>query len=387
VLILEKNLSVGAKLSITGGGRCNILNAEPDVRALLAHYSDAAKFLHAPFARFGMQASWDFFEANGLLLKVEAAKRAFPASEKASDVVSLFVRLLKQLNVMVETGVTVTNVVTEDGRIVGIETTRGMYAGASYILATGGLSHPETGSTGDGLTWLAALGHTVHVPNPSLVPLLVRETWVGHLAGTALDGVKVTFGVGGSGKMAKPFSRTGKLLFTHFGLSGPMILNAAKDVQALLLYGAVPGAMDVCPLLDEGALDARVLAVCTEHKNKALKNVLKYLVPAGMSAAVASLLPVELGDKKVHSVTREERAALVKLIKALPFTITGTKSNDWAIVSDGGIDLKEVDTRMMCSKLLSNLFVTGDLLHISRPSGGYSLQLCWSTGYVAGTHA
>lgn len=387
VLLLEKNQDLGAKLRITGGGRCNILNAETDTRALLAHYGDAAKFLHSPFAAFPMQAAWDFFSARGLPLTVAAGKRAFPESEVAEDVVNFFEQRLKKHHVVVKTGVTVHGFLKKDGALVGVRTSEGVMTAAAYILATGGLSHPETGSTGEGLRWLRELGHDVVDPNPSLVPLLVPDAWVQALAGTALSDVSVTFGVGDetSGKKAKPFSRRGKLLFTHFGLSGPMILNAAQAVQGLLTHGEVKAHMDLLPHENHEVLAAKILDVFTVHKNKALKNVIKYVVPPGMSSAVAALLSPELAETKVHSVLREARYGLATRIKAMPFSITGTKDNDWSIVSDGGLVLTEVDTKTMRSKRYQNLFVTGDILHISRPSGGYSLQLCWTTGYVAGS--
>ncbi len=387
VVILEKNAVLGAKLAITGGGRCNILNAEQDVRALLVHYGDAAKFLHSTFAQHGVQSSWDWFETAGLKLKIEAGKRAFPESEKATDVVLLFERLLKQYEVSVVVNCVVTELVTASDTIVSVTTSKGRFDGRSYVLATGGLSHPETGSTGDGLTWLDSLGHTVHRPNPSLVPLIVSDSWVHTLAGTTVPGVKVTFASSTTPLGTKAFSCSGKILFTHFGLSGPTILNAAKDVQSLLQYGPVSLTIDLFPGIDDAVLKDMFGAAFREHQNKALKNVLKYLVPPGLAPAIASLLPIYLAETKVHSVTREDRMLLAELLRALPATVTGTKGNDWAIVSDGGLDLKEIDTKTMRSNKFLNLYITGDVLHISRPSGGYSLQLCWSTGFVAGSHA
>jgi predicted Rossmann fold flavoprotein len=386
VVLLEKNVELGRKLAITGGSRCNILNAEQDERVLLAHYGDAAKFLYSTFAQFGMQDTWDWFEAAGLPLMVEARKRAFPVSEKAADVVALFVRLLVEYRVTVLTDTAVTKLETEGGAIVSVVTTKGRVTGRSYVLATGGLSHPETGATGDGLSWLAALGHTVHRPNPSLVPLLVSDAWVRGLAGTSAPRVKLTFAPRHTVIPVRPFSCVGRVLFTHFGLSGPAVLNAAKDVQTLLQHGEVSVAIDLFPGIDDAVLKDRFGLVFRMHQNKELKNVLKYLVPPGLAPAVASLLPIYLAETKVHSVTREDRMLLVELLRALPATVTGTKGNDWAIVSDGGLDLREVDTKTMRSKKYENLFITGDVLHISRPSGGYSLQLCWTTGYVAGRH-
>lgn len=387
VLLLEKNAELGKKLSITGGGRCNILNAESDTRRLLAHYGDAAKFLHSTFAQFGMAATMSYFEDRGLPLVVQAGKRAFPATERAEDVVAFFKTKLVTCGVSVKTGVTVTRLQTTDGRITEVETSAGSCTASAYILATGGLSHPDTGSTGDGLTWLSDLGHTVHLPNPALVPLEVSESWVHALAGISIMNGKVTFQLADGTKTVKPFSCRGKILFTHFGLSGPAILNAARDVQALLAIGPVSATLDLFAGADDALLKDSVARVFLTHQNKALKNVLKFLLPPGMGKALELLLSAPLLETKVHSVTKEERQHLMQLLRALPFTITGTKGNDWAIVSDGGVALTEIDTKTMRSRHIENLFVTGDVLHVSRPSGGYSLQLCWTTGYVAATYA
>lgn len=387
VVLLEKNSELGAKLAITGGGRCNILNAEQDSRALLAHYGEAAKFLHSTFAQFGMQATWEWFETAGLPLKVEAGKRAFPVSEKAKDVVGLLRTRLETARVSIRTNCVVEALVSNGTTIDYVTTKTGVVRGRSFVLATGGLSHPETGSTGDGLRWLETLGHTIHRPNPSLVPLLVRDPWVHALAGTSIEKVKLTFRASQAVSGKKPVTRVGKILFTHFGLSGPTVLNVAKDVQALLSRGEVEVSIDLFPGIDDAVLKDKLTSVFAAHQNKAVKNVLKYLVPPGLSSAVASLLPIYLADMKVHSVSRADRMLLTELLRALPATVTGTKGNDWAIVSDGGLDLREIDTKTMQSKKYDNLFVTGDVLHISRPSGGYSLQLCWTTGYVAGKHA
>lgn len=382
VLVLEQNPELGRKLAITGGGRCNIMNSETDVRTLLSHYGAAADFLYSPFATFGPAENRAFFENNDLPLKEEARQRMFPVSEQAADVVACFEHLLAQHQVTVRTNEPVRELRHAAGQLTGVRTDHGVYTAENYILATGGLSHPETGTTGDGLSWLKALGHTVHTPNPSLVPLIAREDWVHRLSGTSLEHACITFkNVHGT------HATTGRILFTHFGLSGPTILNAAANVQTLLKHGPVNATIDLFPGADDAILKTTVADTLHTHSNKTLKNVLKELVPPGFASVVSTLLPPALAEQKAHSVTRAERQQLIALLRALPLTITGTKGNDWSIVSDGGIDLREVDTRTMRSRLLSNLFLTGDILHINRPSGGYSLQLCWTTGAVAGNHA
>ncbi|MFA5996444.1 MAG: NAD(P)/FAD-dependent oxidoreductase [Candidatus Paceibacterota bacterium] len=383
VLLIEKNAKLGAKLSITGGGRCNITNAEEDERVLLTRYGAADKFLYSAFSQFGMRDTFSFFESHGLPLVIQAYKRAFPASEHASDVVTTLEKYLAHRKVEVRTGVTVKKIVVAGGHIVRVETSAGDFSAHSYILATGGVSHPETGSTGDGFAWLKELGHTVAKPTPTIVPLKVREGWVKALAGVSLSAVKITFAVDG----VKQFSKTGPLLFTHFGISGPTVLNSAGKVASLLPEGDVTATLDLFPGVDVGALDRKITETFDANKNKLLKNVLKDIVPPGMSEMLLSFASGIDPETKVHSVTKEDRKSLGKLCKCMPMAITGLMGLDRAVVADGGLPLTEVDMRTMKSKILDNLFITGDLLHISRPSGGYSLQLCWTTGYVAGSHA
>jgi predicted Rossmann fold flavoprotein len=386
VLLIEKNKELGKKLSITGGGRCNITNAEYDVRKLLAHFGDASKFLFSPFSQFGVKETFSFFESKGLPLVVESGKRAFPETQKAPDVTLLLKNYLTKNGVTLKLGYKAQGFIEKDGKIIGLETNKESFSADSFVLATGGSSHKETGSTGEGIEWLSQLGHTVHKPNPDIVPLKAEDKWVKELSGTALSFMKITFTDLHNSKKLQ-FSKTGRILFTHFGLSGPLILNSAHEVKQILKHGPVRAYIDLSPDVEVGTLRNRVLENFTINKNKMLRSVLKDFVPAGMHAAVASLLPQELRDKKVHSITKEERHMLVDLLKAMPMVITGTMGYEHAVVSDGGIELSEIDTKTMRSKVHPNLFFTGDVLNISRPSGGYSLQLCWTTGWVAGSNA
>jgi len=382
VLLLEKNAKLGEKLAITGGGRCNITNAEEDERLFLSKYGEADKFLHTTFSQFGVKDTFSFFESRQLPLKVEAYKRAFPSTERATDVVAALSQYLASGKVDVRTGVTVERILAAGKRIEKVETSIGDFSARAYVLATGGVSHPETGSTGDGFSWLAQLGHTIAKPTPTVVPLRVKEGWVKSLAGVSLPSMKITFFARGE----KKFSRTGVLLFTHFGISGPTILNSAGKVSDLLHEGVVTAFVDLFPGADQGALDRKMTELFDANKNKLLRNVLKDMVPPGTSETLLSLLPDIDPETKVHSVTKENRKELGGLLKRVPMTITGLMGFDRAVVADGGLPLTEVDTRAMRSRLYENLFVTGDLLHIRRPSGGYSLQLCWTTGFVAGSH-
>ncbi len=383
VLIIEKNRALGEKLKITGGGRCNITNAEENIRTFMANYGKAEQFLYSPFAIFGVPETITFFEDLGLPIVVQARKRAFPATEKALDVFKALERYIKRGNVTILTNSPVIEIRAISGHIEGIVTASGTYTADAYIIATGGMSHPETGSTGDGFAWLKTLGHTVAEPTPTIVPLAVKEAWVHALAGVSLSFMKITFFTDGK----KSFSKTGKLLFTHFGLSGPLILNSAGKVGDLLHDGLVTATIDCYPDTDHAALEAKIIATFDANKNKNVKNIFDDIVPHGMIPTFFSLLPTLAPETKVHSVTKEDRKQLLNLLKALPITITGLMGYDRAVVADGGVPLTEIDMKTFKSRVVDNMFVTGDLLHITRPSGGFSLQLCWSSGYIAGSNA
>ncbi len=387
VLLLEKNKQLGEKLKITGGGRCNVTNAEYDERVLLKNYGETEKFLYTPFSLFGIKDTFEFFESRGLPLVVQARKRAFPYTEKALDVYKVIEKFIKDSGVVVKTSSPVSKILIEKkdniSKIIGVKTGNSVFTAKSYILATGGMSHPETGSTGDGFDWLRELGHKVKAPTPTIVPLAVSNTWVKSLAGVSLSFMKITFYCDG----VKKFSKTGKILFTHFGLSGPLILNSAGKVSGLLQSGIVTAKIDTYPDTNEGELEKKIIKVFDENKNKNLKNVLDDIVPHGTVSAILMLLKNIDPDTKVHSVKKETRKLLVALLKALPVDIVGLMGFDRAVVADGGVDLTEVDMKTMKSKIFENLYVTGDLLHINKPSGGFPLQLCWTTGQVAGKNA
>jgi predicted Rossmann fold flavoprotein len=383
VLLLDKNYHLGEKLKITGGGRCNITNAQEDRHLLLAHYGAAEPHLQSPFSQFGVRETFTFFEDRGLPLVVQAHLRVFPKTERAVDVCAVMERYVRDNGVEVRSPVTVEKILSSDSEITGVVAAGVTWTAKSYILATGGKSHPETGSTGDGFSWLAEIGHTVHEPLPSIVPLASSTEWVKQLAGVTLPDVRVSFYVDGK----KQFMVSGSVLCTHFGLSGPIILNSATRVADVLHQGSVTASIDLYPKLDIGALDRHLRSVFDQQKNKTLKNVLKYVVPAGTATVIASLLnDVDL-ETKTHSITKEQRRHIAQLLKALSVGISGLMGHDRAVITDGGVALSEIDTRYMRSRKFNNLYVTGDMLHISRPSGGYSLQLCWTTGYVAGTYA
>lgn len=383
VLLLDKNKQLGEKLKITGGGRCNITNNEPDIHKLLAVYGEGAPFLYTSFSVFGVKDTFDFFEKRGLPLVVQARNRVFPQTENAIDVFNVLHKDLLKNNVSIKNNCIVKSLSLESGKIKKVETNIGDFYGKSFVLATGGLSHPETGSTGDGYRFLKDLGHTVVEPSPDVVPISVKEDWVKNLAGVSLSFMKISFFLNNK----KQFSKTGKILFTHFGLSGPLILNSSKKIKELLLLGEVKALIDIFPDTDIGDLEKRLIKIFDANKNKTLKNTLKEILPEGLSESFYSILNFIDLDIKINNIKKEDRRRIVDIMKAMPLTVDGIMGYDRSVVVDGGVVLSEIDMKKMSSKIVDNLFVTGDLLHLNRNSGGYSLQICWTTGYIAGISA
>lgn len=409
VALLEKNASLGQKLLITGGGRSNVTNAEFDEHIFLAKFGTAAKFLYSPLSQFGVQSTIDFFHGRGMPTKVEAEKRVFPVSDSAQSVWDALVSYMRAGNVTILTGMAVTGLEASHGLLSGVRMKNGQVLTAhSYILATGGQSRPETGSTGDGFRWLETIGHTIVAPRPALVPLRVRESWIAELAGVSFPDAKMTYfqkekkietsearpphsSVVEHGRACPPSFPAlgcgrGKMLFTHTGLSGPLVLNMSRGISEFLQYGEVVVSFDFLAERNIGEVDQDIQTLFETQKNKQVKNSLDGLL-------VPALIPVLLRlahinpETPVHSVTRDERMALARLVKDFRLTVTGLLDVDKAIVTSGGVPLEEVDCKYMRSRKFTNLYLVGDVLNIDRPSGGYSLQLCWTTGYVAGTAA
>lgn len=380
VLIIDKNKNLGEKLKITGGGRCNITNNEPDLHKFMKVYGDGAPFLYSPFSIFGVKDTFEYFESRGLPLVIQARNRVFPKTERAIDVYNVLARELSKYKVEIKNSCTLRNINTKENKIISISTNQGELYAKSYVLATGGMSHPETGSTGDGFVFLKELGHTVIDPTPDVVPVSVEEDWVKNLAGVSLSFMKIIFYQDGK----KQFSKLGKILFTHFGLSGPLILNSAKKIKSLLDNGEVKACIDLYPDTQINDVENKIIKVFDLNKNKMLKSVIKEIVPEGMAASYCQILDFLDLETKVHSVKKEDRKKMAQLLKAMPLTITGLMGYDRSVVADGGVVLSEIDMKTMRSKVIKNLYVTGDLLNLNRDSGGYSLQICWTTGYIAG---
>jgi predicted Rossmann fold flavoprotein len=379
VCIIEKNTTIGKKLSITGGGRCNITNALADTRQFLEQYGSAKDMLHSIFALFDTRRTVDFFESRGLPLVVEPRGRMFPKSGKASDVVAFFARGV--LGATIYTSTSVESFVVVDDRVVGVEIDTGtVITGSRYVIALGGTSHPETGATGDGYALLKNIGVTCIPATPSIVPLISNTGWVHALAGKTLPDCVLTC----HSTTGTKVSIKGAVLCTHTGISGPAVLSHASSVIDMLHEGDVSVTVRLTTAYDEASYDAHLQDVFDKNKNKLLKNCVNEFLPQGTGAVLLQAFGVA-GDTPVHSVTRLMRKSIVRGVFALPMTITGHLSMDKAVIADGGVPLTSIDMRTMRLLAYDNLYVTGDMLHIRRPTGGFSLQLCWTTGYVAGS--
>lgn len=380
VLLLEKNSRLGEKLLITGGGRCNVTNEEYDNKKLLAKFKDAESYLYSPFSQFAVKDALEFFHKRNMPTHTEALQRVFPATNRSESVWDVLVHELKKSKVEIAYDSAVKGFIKEENNITGVELKNGEIIFAkNFILATGGKSRPETGSTGDGFKWLTKLGHKVTEPSASLVPVAIKDSWVKTLQGITIPEVKITV----TQFNEKQHVLKGKILFTHFGITGPTILNMSKNIGELLTYGDVFITIDLLPKLDHGMLNKKLQEIFTKEHNKKIKNSLDELFVGALSPIVLEKATID-PDKKCNSVTKEERMKLIDAAKNMKMEVESLLGTDKAIITSGGVDLKEVDTKTMQSKLFSNLYVVGDVLDIDRPSGGYSLQLCWTTGFVAG---
>lgn len=395
VLLLEKNKTLGKKLLLTGGGRCNLTNNPSgglgtgisDTRAMLAKYKDGGQFLFSAFSQFGVKDTLKFFNERGVAAKEEAEGRVFPFSNKAQSVLDVLVQYMKEGGVEIQMGVAVDALsIDKPAKNIHIRLKDGTEIMAkSCVVATGGISYPETGSTGDGFNWLKKLGHKIIDNDFALVPIALKDEWVKKISGLTLEDIGLTVFLNGQ-KQKKFGKKKGKLLFTHFGISGPTVLDMSRDIGELLEGGEVIVGLDLFPRLDHGALKQKLQALLVAESNKKLKNTLSHIIPSALAPALLEMADIN-GETANHSVRSEERTGLVALMKNIPLHIEGLLGADKAIVSSGGVALEEVNFKTMQSRLIPNLYIVGDALNINRPSGGYSLQLCWTTGFVAGNAA
>jgi predicted Rossmann fold flavoprotein len=364
VLLLEKNAGLGKKLLITGGGRCNVTNNKPDVRTMLAKYKGSSDFLFSAFSQFAVKDTFAFFEKRGVTFKEENDGRMFPMSNKAETIWNTLAEYVKENKVEVRTRSSVVSIMKDENTFVITLKDGTKLRAASCVVATGGTSHPETGSTGEGFEWLSALGHTIIKNNYALVPVALNDAWAKKLGGVTLPDVKLT--VFADGK--KESVHKGKLLFTHFGISGPTVLNMSSELGDLLTHSDVTILLDLFPKLDPGALREKVQALLTEESNKKIKNVLGALVPAALVEPLLTLCGID-GDTPNHSVRADERTRLITLFKAVLLSVKGLLGADKAVISAGGVALPEVQFKTMESRIVPGLYLVGDVLNIDRPSG------------------
>ncbi len=397
VLLLEKNEKLGKKLFITGKGRCNITNSG-DMENLFANVMTNSKFLYSAFYGYDNQKVIDFFEKEGLALKNERGNRIFPVSDHSSDVINTLQKALQKAGVEIKLYTEVDKILCVEREnlakldpkepqciIKGIELKSGLVEGKKTVLtdavvvATGGFSYQSTGSTGDGYRFAKEMGHTVTEIYPSLVPFHAKEDYVKEMQGLALKNVTVRI-YSGKKKLYEDF---GEMLFTHFGVSGPLILSASAMIAPKFTGKELQMEIDLKPALDAEQLDKRILKDFEEVKNKQFKNSIGKLFPAKMIPVILELSGID-PDKKVNEITREERASFVKLIKAFPVTLNGLRDFKEAIITKGGVKVKEINPSTMESKKVKNLYFCGEVLDLDALTGGYNLQIAWSTGHLAG---
>ncbi len=381
VVLIEQNEKLGKKLFITGKGRCNFTNA-CDIEDLFSNVVTNSKFMYSSFYSFSNQQVMDFFEELGLKYKVERGNRVFPASDHSSDVIKVLEKELKRLKVDILLNTRVDGLIIEDGSVVGVATKTNKLTADKVIVTTGGVSYPRTGACDLGYRFAESAGHSLIKAQPSLVPFEVKEQWCKDLMGVSLKNVSLSINVTDKGKNKKIFEDFGEMLFTHFGVSGPMIIKASAYIHKYLKSDIIL-TIDLKPALDEKQLDDRILRDFEMFKNKQLSNGLEKLL-------LKSLIPVIIdysgldGNKKISEITKEERRILLESIKNLKMHVTGLRGWDEAIITKGGVNVKEIDPSTMESKKVKGLYFAGEVLDIDALTGGYNLQVAWSTGYLAG---
>lgn len=380
VVLLERNDRLGRKLLITGKGRCNLTN-NCDIQQVISNIPRNGKFMYSSLKAFDSAAAMRFFESIGVPLKTERGNRVFPASDKAADVVGALERKLREQGVRVIKA-RASELISENGRITGIRTDRGEIMCLAAIICTGGVSYPKTGSTGDGYRMAEMAGHTVIPPRPSLVPLESPDLFCAEMQGFSLKNVALSLWGEKSGKLYEDF---GEMQFTHFGISGPMVLSASAHLkrESDEKYYV---QLDLKPALDDRQLDARILRDFEEFSNRNFSNALDKLAGRLMIPVLVERSGIPPGTK-VNSITKRQRAALVRLFKEFRIDIAGPRPVEEAVVTSGGVSVKEINPATMESRLISGLYFAGEVIDCDAYTGGFNLQIAWSTGHAAGKHA
>lgn len=386
VEVFEKNEKLGKKLFITGKGRCNITNAA-DLEDFFSAVTSNPKFLYSAFYSFTNEQVISFFEELGVKTKVERGGRVFPVSDHSSDVIQALKSEMERLGVKINLNAEVKELITEKSStgetVNGIRLVSGKkISGDAVIVATGGISYPSTGSTGDGYRFARRCGHKVSELSPSLVPMEVKEWYAGELMGLSLRNIEIRI-TDGKKKLYQEF---GEMLFTHYGVTGPVILSASSVVGKKLKDTELTLHIDLKPALTEEQLDKRVLREFETNHNRQFKNAVDSLFPSKLRPVIVELSGIP-EEKKVHEITKEERLRFVRLIKDFTMTLTGLRGYNEAIITKGGVSVKEIDPGTMESKLIKGLYFAGEVLDLDAVTGGYNLQIAWSTGYLAGMNA
>lgn len=378
--VIERNEKVGRKLAITGKGRCNVTN-DCDIDNVMKNLPKNPRFMYSALSAFPPSEIMRFFENEGVPLKTERGNRVFPVSDNAYDIVDALFSKMKKLGVKIITG-HVDEICASNGAVTGVRCGKNVICAEKVILATGGMSYPGTGSTGDGYTFARALGHTVTALKPSLSALETKED-CSPMAGLSLKNVTLTMHE--SGKKKPVFTEMGEMLFTHTGISGPLVLSASS-VMGEITEGRYTAFIDFKPALDEAALDKRIVRDFDERKNMKLSNALRKLLPEAVIPCILGKAELD-ADKQPNSVTKAERMRLAATVKALPFEITAYRPIAEAITTDGGVSIKEIDPKTMQSKLVSGLYFAGELVDVTGFTGGFNLTVAFAMGRAAGASA
>lgn len=380
VTLIEQNEKLGKKLFITGKGRCNVTNA-CDKDKLFENIVSNPKFLYSAFHDFDNKQMMELLGRAGCPLKVERGERVFPVSDHSSDIIAALERLLRANKVTVRLRTAAKEVTAQDGSVTGVLLKSGERLTAdAAILATGGLSYPATGATGDGYRMAQMLGHTLKECVPALVPMEIADAWCSSLQGLSLKNVMMTMSCGAK----KIWQGFGEMLFTHFGISGPLVLSASSYYGKCKDKQQVTVSVDLKPALTAEQLDKRILRDFEQNLNKQFKNVIGGLYPAKLTPVMVSLSGID-AEKTIHEITRQERSRLVEITKGLKMQVAGLRDYSEAVITQGGIKVKEVNPSTMESKLVKGLYFAGELLDLDAVTGGFNLQIAWSTGHLAGS--
>lgn len=380
VVLLEKNEKLGKKIYITGKGRCNVTNA-CEMDKLFENMVSNPKFMYSAFYDYTNMQVMELLREAGCPLKTERGERVFPVSDHSSDVIAALERALRKRGVDIRLHTTAQGIQTENGHVMGVMLSDGSKPEAdAVVVATGGLSYPTTGSTGDGYRMAQELGHTMKECTPALVPMEIREEWCRQLQGLSLKNVTLTMLCGGK----RIYEGFGEMLFTHFGISGPLVLSASSFYGKCKDKSKVSVEVDLKPALSEEQLDKRILRDFEHNPNKQFKNVIGSLYPSKLVPVMIALSGID-SDKQIHEITREERKTLLKVTKHLTMQVDGLRDFNEAIITQGGIRVKEINPSTMESKLVSGLYFAGEILDLDALTGGFNLQIAWSTGHLAGS--